>query len=218
MLRLTSHRVVPRAIRSFHGAVVRRPAPAFTAEAVMPDGTFKKISLSDYASKYVVLLFYPLDFTFVCPTELTAFSDRAAEFEAQNTAVVGVSVDSCFSHLAWTQLPRNKGGLGKMSIPLIGDISKAMSHSYGMLVEDADDEMDGIALRGTVIISPKGRVLAVNNHDAPVGRSVDETLRLVQAFQYHDAHGDVCPANWSAGKPTMKADVKGAQAYFSELK
>ncbi len=161
---------------------------------------------------------YPLDFTFVCPTEITAFSDRAKEFEAIGCALVGVSVDSVFSHLAWTQLPRNKGGLGPMAVPLIGDISKAMSHDFGMLVEDADDDMDGVALRGTVIIGPDGKVLANYNHDAPVGRSVDEVLRVVQAFQYVAKHGEVCPAGWTPGAATMKADPKGSQAFFNKLK
>ena len=161
---------------------------------------------------------YPLDFTFVCPTEITAFSDRAKEFEAIGCALVGVSVDSVFSHLAWTQLPRNKGGLGPMAVPLIGDISKAMSHDFGMLVEDADDDMDGVALRGTVILGPDGKVLANYNHDAPVGRSVDEVLRVVQAFQYVAKHGEVCPAGWIPGAATMKADPKGSQAFFNKLK
>jgi alkyl hydroperoxide reductase subunit AhpC len=204
--------------RSFHGAVVRRAAPAFTADAVMPDGSFKKLSLSDYAGKYLVLVFYPLDFTFVCPTELCDFSDRAADFEKINAAVVGVSCDSVFSHLAFTKLARNKGGVGPLAIPLVGDISKAMSHSYGMLVEDADDDMDGLSLRGTVVISPLGKVVAKYNHDAPVGRSVDETLRIVQAFQHFDAHGEVCPSGWTPGKKTMQADPLGSQAYFNALK
>ena len=199
------------AVRHFGGAVVRQPAPAFSAEAVMPDGTFKKLSLADFSGKYLVLFWDPLDVTFVCPTEITAFSDRAAEFERAGCALVGVSTDSVFSHLAWTNTPRNKGGLGKMAIPLVGDISKAMSHAYGMLVEDETDDMDGVALRGTVIINPAGKVVATYNHDAPVGRSVDEVLRVVQAFQYVDKHGEVCPAGWVPGKATMSASGSAAR-------
>ena len=154
----------------------------------------------------------------MCPTEITAFSDRAADFEKAGCALVGVSVDSVFSHLAWTNTPRNKGGLGKMAIPLIGDVSKAMSHAYGMLVEDEADDMDGVALRGTVILNAAGKVVAKYNHDAPVGRSVDEILRVVQAFQHVEKHGEVCPAGWVPGKPTMKADPKASQEYFGQLK
>ena len=207
-----------RATAAAAQAVVRQPAPAFTAEALLPDGSFAKLSLADFKGKYLVLLWYPLDFTFVCPTEVTAFSDRAGEFAAANCAVVGVSVDSVYSHLAWASTPRNKGGLGKVAIPLIGDISKAMSHDFGMLVEDAADDMDGVALRGTVILGPDGKVLANYNHDAPVGRSVDEVLRVVQAFQYVAKHGEVCPAGWTPGAATMKADPKGSQAFFNKLK
>jgi alkyl hydroperoxide reductase subunit AhpC len=134
--------------RSVGGAIVRRQAPNFSADAVMPDGAFGKISLDDLKGEYAVLLWYPLDFTFVCPTEITAFSDRASEFKKIGCKIIGVSTDSKFSHLAWTNLPRNKGGLGKIEIPLIGDISKVMSLDYGMVVNDSHDDMDGLALRG----------------------------------------------------------------------
>ena len=186
---------------------VRKPAPAFSATAVV-DGKFEPISLAQYAGKYLTLVWYPLDFTFVCPTELTAFSDRAKEFQSINAEVVGISIDSTFSHLAWINTPRNKGGLGPMAIPLIGDISKEVSRAYGMVVEDASDDMNGVTLRGTVIISPAGKVLHVSNTDAPVGRSVDEVLRLIQAFQYVEKHGEVCPAGWKPGQKT----VRGAAA------
>lgn len=169
-------------------------------------------------TRSAVFFWYPLDFTFVCPTEITAFSDRAAEFAKLDCALVGVSVDSVFSHLAWTNLPRNKGGLGKMNIPLIGDVSKSMSYAFGALVEDADDDMDGVSLRSTVIVNGAGKVVHVSTNDAPVGRSVDEVLRLVAAFQHVDKHGEVCPAGWKAGAATMKADPKGSQEYFNKLK
>ena len=170
-------------LRAHHALpAVRKLAPAFTAPAIV-NGATKQIALADYAGKYVVLFWYPLDFTFVCPTEITAFSDRAADFRAINAEVVGISIDSTFSHLAWINTPRNKGGLGAMNIPLVGDISKTVSNAYGMVVEDPADDMHGVTLRGTVIISPAGKVVHVSNTDAPVGRSVDEVLRLIQAFR-----------------------------------
>ena len=153
----------------------------------------------------------PLDFTFVCPTEITNFSDANEQFKAINCDVVGVSIDSVFSHLAWVNTSRNKGGLGKMNIPLVGDISKEMTKAFGMLVEDPADDMVGASLRGTVIIDGAGKVRHISNTDAPVGRSVDEVLRLVQAFQFVEKHGEVCPAGWKPGKATMKADPKGSQ-------
>jgi alkyl hydroperoxide reductase subunit AhpC len=163
-----------------------------------------------------VLFWYPLDFTFVCPTEITAFSDRNAEFAALNCSLAAISVDSVFSHLAWINTPRNKGGLGKMNIPVIADITKSISKSYGVLVEDPSDDMCGVTLRGTVIINSAGVVVHQSINNAPVGRNVDEVLRLVQAFQYTDKHGEVCPAGWTPGKPTMKADPKLSQEYFSK--
>ncbi len=153
----------------------------------------------------------------MCPTEITAFSDRFSEFAAINTSVAALSVDSKFSHLAWTNTPRNKGGLGKMAIPLIADITKSISRAYGVLVVDEADDMAGVTLRSTVIINPAGVVVHVSTNDAPVGRSVDEVLRLVQAFQYVDKHGEVCPAGWTPGKPTMKADPKASQEYFTKV-
>ena len=128
------------------------------------------------------------------------------------------SVDSAFSHLAWTGIARNKGGLGAMRVPMLADVSKAISRAYGVLVEDAADELCGVSLRGTVIIDPKGVVRAVSINDAPIGRSVDEVLRTVQALKHSDTHGDVCPAGWTPGAATMQADVKGSQAYFAKLK
>jgi len=193
-------------------ATVGKAAPNFKAKAVI-NGEFKDVSLSDYKGKYVVLFFYPLDFTFVCPTEIIAFSDRAQEFRALNCELLAVSVDSEYSHLAWINTPRNKGGLGKMNIPLIADITKEISADYGVLMEGA-----GIALRGLFIISDKGIVRSILINDLPVGRSVDETLRQVNAFQFTDKHGEVCPANWTPGSASMKGDPKGSQEYFSKVK
>lgn len=189
-------------------AFIGKPAPDFSADAVV-DNDFKKVSLSDYKGKYVVLFFYPLDFTFVCPTEIIAFSDRAEEFNAINTQLLACSTDSKFSHFAWIQQPRKQGGLGEMKIPVLADTNHQISRDYGVLIEEA-----GIAFRGLFIIDPKGTLRQITINDLPVGRSVDETLRLVQAFQYTDKHGEVCPANWTPGKKTIKPGLKESQEYF----
>lgn len=187
-----------------------KPAPEFRGTAVV-DGDFKDISLADYRGKYVVFFFYPLDFTFICPTEITAFSDRVEEFRAINCEVVACSVDSHFSHLAWVNTPRKQGGLGPMKIPILSDITKEISKSYNVLKED-----EGIAFRGLFIIDDKGNLRQMTVNDLPVGRSVDETLRLVQAFQFTDKHGEVCPAGWKPGSDTMKPDPKGSKEYFTK--
>ncbi|XP_044260996.1 peroxiredoxin 1-like [Tribolium madens] len=189
---------------------IQKPAPIFKGTAVV-DGQFKEISLKDYSGQYVVLFFYPLDFTFVCPTEIIAFSDRINEFKKIKTAVIGCSTDSHFSHLAWVNTPRKQGGLGQMNIPLLADKSMKIAKEYGVL-----DEESGVTFRGLFIIDPKGVLRQVTINDLPVGRSVDETLRLVQAFQYTDEHGEVCPANWAPGKKTMVPDPQGSKAYFQE--
>ena len=188
-----------------------RPAPEFRGTAVV-DGDFKEISLSDYKGKYLVFFFYPLDFTFVCPTEIIAFSDRADEFRAINCEVVACSTDSHFSHLAWVNTSRKMGGLGDMKIPLLADKTMEIAKNYGVLKED-----DGVAFRGLFIIDDKGNLRQITINDLPVGRSVDETLRLVQAFQFTDKHGEVCPAGWKPGKETMKPDTKGSKSYFEKV-
>ncbi|EQC27364.1 peroxiredoxin [Saprolegnia diclina VS20] len=194
-------------------AIIRKPAPAFTAPAVV-NGEFEDISLSDFKGKYVVLFFYPLDFTFVCPTEIIAFSDRVKEFEALNTVVLAASCDSKFSHLAWINQPRNEGGLGHMAIPVISDVTKKIARDYGVLIEDGEDE--GVPFRGLFIIDDKGTLRQITINDLPVGRNVDEILRLVQAFQFTDEHGEVCPAGWTPGADTMVANPKDSKAYFEE--
>jgi len=186
----------------------QQAAPKFTGTAVVK-GEFKQISLDDYKGKYVVLFFYPLDFTFVCPTEIIAFNDRAGEFAALNCEVIACSTDSHFSHLAWCQKSRKEGGLGDMQIPLLADKSMTISRAYGVLKED-----EGLTFRGLFIIDPEGKLRQITVNDLPVGRDVDETLRLLQAFQFTDKHGEVCPAGWRPGKATMKPDPKGSQAYF----
>lgn len=190
---------------------LQKPAPHFQGTAVV-DGQFKDISLSDYKGKYVVLFFYPLDFTFVCPTEIIAFSDRVEEFKKINTVVIGASTDSQFSHLAWINTSRKNGGLGAMNIPLLADKSMKISREYGVL-----DEESGVPFRGLFIIDGKGVLRQITVNDLPVGRSVDETLRLVQAFQFTDEHGEVCPAGWTPGKKTMKPDPNASKQYFESV-
>jgi alkyl hydroperoxide reductase subunit AhpC len=191
-------------------AKVQKPAPQFTATAVI-NGEFKQVSLSDYAGKYVVLFFYPLDWTFVCPTEIIAFSEKAAEFKKLNCEVLGISVDSEFSHYHWINTPRKMGGLGGLEIPLVADISKEICKNYGVLIDE------GVALRGTFIIDDKQIVRVAQINDLPVGRNVDEVYRLVEAIQFHEANGQVCPANWQKGAATMKPDPRGSLEYFSKI-
>ena len=186
-------------------------APDFSATAVV-DQEFKDITLSQYKGKYVVLFFYPLDFTFVCPTEITAFSDRYDDFSSKNTEVLGVSVDSKFTHLAWIQTPRNEGGIGDINYPLVSDLKREICQSYNVLNED------GEADRGLFIINPSGKIMHSTINKAPVGRNIDETLRILQAYQYVESHPDeVCPAGWTPGDKTMKEDPKGSKEYFSAL-
>lgn len=186
------------------------PAPSFKGTAVV-NGDFAEISLQDYKGKYLVFFFYPLDFTFVCPTEIIAFSDRVGEFRKIGCEVVAASTDSHFSHLAWVNTPRKLGGLGDMKIPLLADKTCDIAKRYGVLKQD-----EGIAFRGLFIIDPKQNLRQITINDLPVGRSVDETLRLVQAFQFTDEHGDVCPAGWKPGADSMKADPKKALDYFQK--
>ena len=188
---------------------VQKEAPGFTATAVVGE-EFKQFHLSDYRGKYVVLFFYPLDFTFVCPTEIIAFSDRIKEFHDRNCEVIGASVDSQFSHLAWIKMPRAEGGLGGLKYPLVADITKQISRDYGVLIEES------IALRGLFLIDKSGVVRHMVVNDLPLGRSVDETLRTLDALQFFEKHGEVCPADWKPGKATIKPGVKESKEYFSK--
>ncbi|QLE58483.1 peroxiredoxin [Nostoc sp. TCL26-01] len=191
---------------------VGQQAPDFAATAVV-DQEFKTIKLSDYRGKYVVLFFYPLDFTFVCPTEITAFSDRYEEFKKINTEVLGVSVDSEFSHLAWIQTDRKSGGVGDLNYPLVSDIKKEISAAYNVL-----DPAAGIALRGLFIIDKDGVIQHATINNLAFGRSVDETLRTLQAIQYVQSHPDeVCPAGWQPGDKTMTPDPVKSKVYFSAV-
>ncbi|OGS39632.1 MAG: thioredoxin peroxidase [Elusimicrobia bacterium RIFOXYD12_FULL_66_9] len=190
--------------------LVQKDAPEFKAEALVGKG-FKEISLSDYKGKWVALFFYPLDFTFVCPTEIVAFSERYEDFKKLGCEVLGCSVDSKFTHLAWTNTPRKEGGLGEIAYPILSDITKKIARDYGVLVNDA------VALRGLFLISPKGKVAYSVVHDLGVGRSVDETLRVLEAFQQVEKTGEVCPANWNHGKKTMKPDTAKSKEYFASV-
>ena len=191
-------------------AFVTQPAPSFSATAVVGED-FKTIHLSDYLGKNVILFFYPLDFTFVCPTEIIAFDEKLEEFTQRNTVVLGASIDSQFSHLAWNTMPRNLGGLGKVRYPLIADLTKQIAKDYGVLLPD-----NSVALRGLFLIDKVGVLRHMVVNDLPLGRSVDEALRMVDALNFFEKNGEVCPANWLEGRPSMKADPKGAPEYFSK--
>jgi peroxiredoxin (alkyl hydroperoxide reductase subunit C) len=191
--------------------LVTREAPDFTAKAVMPDCSIQDITLRDCRGKhYVVLFFYPLDFTFVCPTEIIAFSEAAPKFEKLNVRLLGCSVDSQFTHLAWRSTPRNQGGLGNLNYPLVADLDKKIAEAYGVLLPG------GIALRGLFLIDKGGIVRHQVVNDLPLGRSTEEVLRLVKALQYVEQHGEVCPADWQEGAATIKPDPKGSQSFFAQ--
>lgn len=188
-------------------AHVQKPAPAFTGTAVVNED-FKDIKLDDYLGKYVVLFFYPLDWTFVCPTEIVAFSDRVGEFHDRGAEVIGVSVDSQFSHLQWIKTPRSQGGLGGLGYPLLSDLSKKVSADYGVLLDG------GVALRGLFLIDRGGVVRHITINDLPLGRSVDEALRVLDALKHFERHGEVCPADWKPGGATIKPGVNESKEYF----
>jgi alkyl hydroperoxide reductase subunit AhpC len=190
--------------------IVSKLAPAIQAKASVR-GQIQEISLESYRGKWVILLFYPLDFTFVCPTELIAFSESAAEFKKYDTELLGISVDSVYSHLAWDRMSRKEGGLGGLHFPLVEDLNKEISKAYDVLLAD------GTALRGLFIIDDKGVVQAANINNLDVGRGVMEALRLVQAYQHAAKHGTVCPANWQPGSQDMHADPQKSKEYFNAV-
>lgn len=191
-------------------SLVQKPAPDFLVEAVLPNGDTQTVTLSQYRGRYVVLFFYPADFTFVCPTEILAFSHRIEEFERRNVQVLGASVDNTHTHRAWRNTPVEEGGIGPVLYPLLGDIRKTIAQSYGVLLEE------GVALRGTFLIDRSGIVRQETINDLPLGRSVDETLRLVDALQFTEEHGEVCPAGWQKGKVGIKADPRGVAAFLRD--
>lgn len=190
--------------------LVTQPAPNFTAQAVMPDGSFQEVSLSQYKGQHVLLFFYPLDFTFVCPTEIIAFSDAAEKFEALGVQLLSCSVDSHFTHLAWRNVPRNEGGLGDIRYPMVADLNKQIASDYNVLLEG------GIALRGLFLIDKEGVIRHQVVNDLPLGRSVDEALRMVESLQYFEENGEVCPANWKKGNATIKPDPQSSKEFFGK--
>ena len=191
--------------------LVTKQAPDFTATAVMPDNSMKPdFKLSDFRGKYVILFFYPLDFTFVCPSEILAFDRTLPQFREKNCEIIGVSIDSQFSHWAWKNTPVKQGGIGNVQFPLVADLDKNISRQYGVLLDA------GIALRGTFLIDRDGVIRHAVINDLPLGRNIDEALRMVDALQFHEQHGDVCPANWQEGKEAMTPTAAGVADYLSK--
>lgn len=200
-------------------------APSFSAGAVINGGEIvENFSLEQYKGKKVVLFFYPLDFTFVCPTELLAFQEKLAEFEKRNTVVVGCSIDSEHSHWAWLNTPKNNGGIQGVKYPLIADLSKAIAMNFGVLAGEYDWDNEGnwtysgapVAYRGTFLIDEEGMVQHESINALGLGRNVDETLRLVDALTHLQEHGEVCPANWNKGDEAMNASHDGVADYLSK--
>lgn len=193
-------------------SLVGKPAPDFSATAIMGDNSVKSdFNFKEYTKgKIVVLFFYPLDFTFVCPTEILSFNDYLPQFADKGAVVVGVSVDSQFSHLAYKNTPVDKGGIGKINFPLVSDLTKRIARDYDVLFNDA------IAFRGTFIINEEGKVIHETINDFPLGRNVEETLRLIDAWSQHQKHGEVCPANWNKGSQAMKPTQEGVTQYLSK--
>ncbi len=190
-------------------SLVTKPAPEFTAKAVMSDCSISDLTLSTYRGRYVVLFFYPLDFTFVCPSEILAFNRQLPEFKKRNCDVIAVSIDSEFSHYAWKNTPVEQGGIGNIQFPLVSDLTKQISRDYGILLNES------VALRGLFLIDREGIIRHEVINDLPLGRNVDEALRVVDALQFVEAHGDVCPANWHPGEDAMKPTAEGVAEYLS---
>ncbi len=190
--------------------LVGKPAPEFRSKAVVNGQIVDDFTLSQFRGKFVVFFFYPLDFTFVCPTELHAFQEQLEEFEKRNTQLIACSVDSCYSHFAWLSTPKNKGGIQGISYPLVSDLNKKISEDYGVLVPN-----EGISYRGLYLIDREGIVRHQLVNDLPLGRSVADVLRLVDALEYFEKYGEVCPANWHHGMKTMKPTKEGLEQYFA---
>ncbi|WPY00565.1 Peroxiredoxin [Candidatus Trichorickettsia mobilis] len=192
-------------------AFVGKVAPDFTAKAIMPDNTIElSFNLKNYTKGHkAVIFFYPLDFTFVCPSEIIAFNNRLGEFSSRNTKLIAVSVDSHFSHLAWKNTPNNKGGVGNIQIPMVSDINKEISCAYNVLNDD------GISLRGTFLLDELSIIRHLLVNDLPLGRSVEETLRIIDALEFHSTNGEVCPAGWHKGDEGMTPSQKGVADYLT---
>lgn len=192
------------------GTLVGKHAPEFKAKAIYGGRFVNDFSLMHYRGKYVIFFFYPLDFTFVCPTELHAFQEKLEAFEQRNAQVVACSVDSCYSHFAWLNTPKSKGGIEGVSYPIVSDLSKNISQDYGVLIPH-----EGIAYRGLFIMDREGIIRHQVINDLPLGRSVEEVLRTLDALIYFENHGEVCPANWKQGGKSMKPTQEGLEKYFS---
>lgn len=191
--------------------LVNRPAPDFKAPAVMPDGIFKEdFNISDLKGKYVVLFFWPMDFTFVCPSEIIAHDKRLKEFDERETIVVGVSIDSQFTHLAWKSTPVNQGGIGQVGFPMVADIKHEIAKAYGI------EHEDGVALRASFLIDKDGIVQHQVVNNLPIGRNVDEMLRVIDALQFTEKYGEVCPAGWNKGDEGMKPTSEGVADYLDK--
>lgn len=191
-------------------SLVTKEAPDFKAQAVLPDNSFGELELSSYRGKYVVLFFYPLDFTFVCPSEIIAFDKQLERFKEKNTEVIGVSIDSHFTHFAWKNTPVDQGGIGQIRYPLVADLDKNIARDYGVLINDS------VALRGLFLIDKEGVVRHAVINDLSLGRNVDEALRMVDALQFTEEHGEVCPANWREGDEAMKPTAQGVADYLAK--
>ncbi|MCP4581071.1 MAG: peroxiredoxin [candidate division Zixibacteria bacterium] len=189
--------------------LVTKEAPDFTAQAVMGNNAIEELKLSSYRGKYVVLFFYPLDFTFVCPSEIIAFDKALDKFKAKNTEVIGVSIDSQFTHFAWKNTDPKNGGIGLIKYPLVADLNKNISRDYGVLFDES------VALRGLFLIDKEGIIRHSVINDLPLGRNVDEALRMVDALRFTEKHGEVCPANWRDGEDGMKATAEGVAEYLA---
>jgi len=193
------------------GVLVGKKAPDFKAVAVMADGSINNsFSLSDYKGKYIVLFFYPLDFTFVCPTELIAFSRRIDEFESRGVQVIGCSIDSQFTHVAWRNTPVDEGGIGAVHYPLVADVKHEICRAY-----DVEFEQAGVAFRGSFLIDENGVVRHQVVNDLPLGRNVDEMLRMIDALQFTEKYGEVCPAGWNKGEKGMTPTREGVASYLA---
>ncbi|MCK4873283.1 MAG: peroxiredoxin [Phycisphaerales bacterium] len=190
--------------------LVTNQAPDFTAQAVMPDNSFADLTLSSYRGKHVVLFFWPLDFTFVCPSEIIAFDKAVDAFKEKNAEIIGVSIDSHFTHLAWKNTPVNQGGIGNVRFPMVADLTKSISQDYGVLLNDS------IALRGLFVIDKEGVIRHALVNDLPLGRDVDEAMRILDALQFTEKHGEVCPANWKPGDEAMKPTAEGVAEYLAK--
>ena len=208
--------------------LVTKKAPEFKTQAVMPDNTIQEVNLSDYKGKKVVLFFYPLDFTFVCPTELLAFDKRLGEFNSRDTQVLGCSVDSRWAHLAWKNTDINNGGIGNVQYPLLQDLDKSIARNYDVLVGassvmveteegvEATSIGGGVALRGSYLIDEEGVIRHAVLNDLPLGRNIDEMLRMIDALTHHQKHGEVCPSGWKDGDTAMAESPEGVASYLSD--